>query len=134
MCDLRKELSIDLIIAVGGGSIIDTAKALSASISSDCKIWDLVEGKAGIRNPIPIIAVVTNPASGSESNGSAVITNDRARVKRGLSNSLLVHKCAILDPKLTCTISAKETVRSARDIIFHWIKRDHSLRQIQHSE
>lgn len=133
LCDLRKELSIDLIIAVGGGSIIDTAKALSASISSDCKIWDLVEGKAGIRNPIPIIAVVTNPASGSESNGSAVITNDRARVKRGLSNSLLVPKCAILDPELTCSISAKETVRSATDIMFHSIERYLSSGKIQHS-
>lgn len=83
----------------------------------------MVQGKTKVNDAIDIIAIPTNPASGSESNGSAVITNKKNKVKRGISSTFIVPKYAILDPELTCSLSDKETIRSATDIMFHSIER-----------
>lgn len=120
---LNSKSEYELIIAMGGGSVIDVAKALATVIRSSNKIWDFVEGRIAVYKPIPILAVVTNPASGSECNGSAVITNEELRVKRGLSCPCLIPKYAILDPELTCSLPREETIRSSVDILFHSLER-----------
>lgn len=110
---------VDFIIAVGGGSVIDESKAISAALASNCDIWDLFIKKADIRGALPLITVLTLPATGSEMNGNMVISNDETQDKLGLGNHYLYPRISILDPKLTYSIPAKYTVASAVDIISH---------------
>ncbi len=112
----------DLILAVGGGSIIDTAKAVSIQRESS-SVWEYFEGKRKVSEAIPIGVVLTNPASGSECSASTVILNESIHVKRGCSSNLLVPKFAILDPETLLTLSKRQISCAVADIIMHTIER-----------
>ena len=116
---LAKAEKPDVIIAYGGGSAIDEAKTISVGAFYDCDVWDLCTGAAPIVGSIPLIAVVTIPATSSELNNIAVINNDEIKRKDGFGSPYMFPKVAVLDPKLTYSIPLKQTAYSAADIISH---------------
>ena len=100
----RKE-KIDLVIGLGGGSVMDTAKGIAAAYNGVASIWNYVERKAQIIEPVPpIIQVPTIAGTGSEINEGAVITNWETHTKSGFGNPLIQAKVAIIDPELTLTV------------------------------
>lgn len=111
--------NIDFIVAVGGGSVIDEAKAIAAGALVKHDVWDFFIQKEKITKALPLISLLTIPATGSEMNGNLVITNSKTQDKLGLSSPFLYPKVSILDPDLTITIPKKYLVASAVDIISH---------------
>ncbi len=112
----------DVIIALGGGSVIDTAKAISAGVKYDGDVWDIFENKPQITDAMPIIAVVTIPATSSEMNGTTVMSNDELQRKDDYAHPILCPTIAILDPELTYGIPAYQTAISAVDIVSHLLE------------
>ncbi len=114
-----KDAEVDLILAVGGGSVIDSAKAISCGALVDHDVWKFFTGKKSIKATLPLICVLTLAAAGSEMNGGMVITHDEKRHKFGTGNNLLNPKTSILDPTLTITVPRDYTVYGAIDAIAH---------------
>lgn len=119
---IAKEEKPDCIIAVGGGSAMDEAKFIGVAAKYDGEPWDFVTGKAQIEATIPVIVVVTIPATSSELNGTAVITNETLRRKDGFVSPIMRPAVAVLDPELTYTIPLKQTAYSAADIVSHLLE------------
>lgn len=113
------ENQCDYIIAIGGGSVIDEAKAIAAAAASQKDIWDFFTMKEPVTKALPLLAVLTVPATGSEMNGNMVITNDETQDKLGLGSPLLYPVISILDPVLTNTLPLKYTAYAAVDIVSH---------------
>jgi len=111
--------NIDFILAVGGGSVIDSAKAIAAGVKYSGDVWDFFEGKAEVKEAIPIGTILTIPASGSETGDTTVITNEDGWYKRALSHPTLRPKFAILNPELTFTLPDYQTAAGGVDIISH---------------
>ena len=110
----------DFILAVGGGSVIDTAKAISAGAANpDLDLWDIWTRKVPLSKNLPTGVVLTIPAAGSESSDSAVLTNDETKVKRGLSTPLNRPRFAIMDPELTFTLPPYQVACGVVDIMMH---------------
>lgn len=126
---LVKKEKPDVIIALGGGSAIDEAKFIAVASLYDGDPWDFPTGNATITKMIPVIAVVTIPATSSELNGTAVINNETLRRKDGFANPIMKPSVAILDPELTYTIPLRQTAYSAADIVSHLLEHylGHSL-------
>lgn len=118
----RKE-GIDFILAVGGGSVIDSAKAISAGVPYDGDFWDFYCGKKKIETALPIGVVLTIAAAGSEGSGDSVITKEEGLLKRGAGSDALRAKFSILNPELTQTLSAYQTACGATDIMAHVFER-----------
>ncbi len=114
-----KENNIDLLLAVGGGSVIDTAKAIAAGLSYDEDVWDLFKYRKQIKPTIPIGVILTLAATGSEMNGNAVISNLETQEKLAISSSYLYPKFSILDPKNTITVPLNHTLYGIVDILSH---------------
>ena len=110
---------IDVIVAVGGGSVIDTAKAIAAGSTATCDVWDFFLGKNAITAALPITTVLTLAAAGSEMNAGMVITNELTEEKFAASSPLLYPKTSILDPELTFTVPPSYTAYGAADAIAH---------------
>ena len=121
--ELCRQKNIDFIIAVGGGSVIDSAKAIAAGVCYDGDFWDFYCGKASIEKALPVGTVLTIAASGSEGSSSSVITREDGMLKRGTHSDLIRPKFSILDPKLTCTLPAYQTACGAADIMAHVFER-----------
>ena len=117
----RKE-DVDFILAVGGGSAIDTAKAIAAGVLYNGDVWDFFKGTAEIEKALPVLTVLTIPATGSEMNGGAVITNTKTREKFGFLDEHLCPKVSILDPTITYTITKEYTAYSAVDACSHLLE------------
>lgn len=117
------ENEIDFILAIGGGSVIDTAKAIGVGIYNKGDVWDFFEGTRTIESSIPISTILTIPAAGSEMSTSCVITKDDGMLKRSFNHSSVICKFAILDPKLTLTLPAYQTSSGAVDIMMHTMER-----------
>lgn len=113
------ENQCDYIIAIGGGSVIDEAKAIAAAAASQKDIWDFFTMKEPVTKALPLLTVLTVPATGSEMNGNMVITNDETQDKLGLGSPLLYPVISILDPVLTNTLPLKYTAYAAVDIVSH---------------
>ena len=115
----------DVILAVGGGSAIDTAKAISVGVPYEGDVWDLFSGAAAVvaEGKPPVACVLTIPAAGSEASASCVITNDELMLKRGLSSELHRPVVAIMDPELTFTLPAYQTAAGVTDMIAHIMER-----------
>lgn len=126
---LAKKEKPDVIIAVGGGSAMDEAKFIGVAANYDGDPWDLPSGKAPITKMIPLIVVVTIPATSSELNGTAVINNETLKRKEGFANPIMKPSVAVLDPELTYTIPMRQTAYSAADIVSHLLEHylGHSL-------
>lgn len=110
---------VDFVIAVGGGSVIDEAKAIAAGIASKQDIWDFFTGKAMITRVLPLVTVLTLPATATEMNGNMVMTNPETDEKLGMGNMRLHPAVSILDPLLTYSIPLQYTAYAAVDMVSH---------------
>ncbi len=115
---LGKLKDVDLIIAVGGGSVIDSAKVISIGIAGDADPWQYVKGKPTLKG-IPIIAVLTLAATGTEMNRFAVIQNNETKEKIGFGYPPMYPKVSFLDPAYTMSVSADYTAFGIVDLIAH---------------
>jgi len=120
---LCRENNIDFILAVGGGSAIDSAKAIGIGVPYSGDVWDFYAKKAKIRAALPIGAVLTIPAAGSEVSCDSVITNEDGWYKRSADSETIFPKFSILNPELTFTLSAKQTAIGIADIMSHVFER-----------
>lgn len=118
----RKE-KIDFILAVGGGSVIDSAKAIAYGVPYDGDPWDFWDGKAVPQSSLPVGTILTIPAAGSEMSDSCVITRDEDQNKRGFNNDLCRCKFAIMNPERTYTLPPYQTAAGATDIMMHTMER-----------
>ncbi len=111
---------VDFILAVGGGSVIDCAKAIAFSVfKKEEKIWDVFLKNDVVSRAIPLGVVVTLAATGSETNGNTVISNDELREKRSIKNDHLIPEFAIIDPSYTLNVSKEQTIAGSIDIMMH---------------
>jgi len=110
---------LDVIVAVGGGSVIDEAKAIAVAAANDAPLWDYYIRKASFRNALPIIAVQTLPATSSEMNAASVMTNGDTHEKFSIRGENLFPKVAFLDPSLTLDIPVQYTAYACTDILSH---------------
>lgn len=114
----------DFLLAVGGGSVIDTAKAIAdGAANPGVDLWDLWERKVPLVASLPVGVVLTIPAAGSESSNSAVLTHDETKVKRGLASDLQRPRFAILNPELTATLPPYQISCGVVDIMMHTMDR-----------
>lgn len=120
---LCKEQSIDFILAVGGGSVIDSAKAISFSALDDYDPWDYFEGIVKPTSRIPVGTVLTLSASGSEMSSSCVISNEEFGLKRGCGTELNRPLFSILNPELTFSVNRYQTACGIVDIMMHTLER-----------
>lgn len=118
----RRE-KVDAVIAVGGGSVIDSAKAIALGAPADVPLWDFFEGKARPDRALPVGVVLTLPAAGSETSPVSVITNERGLYKKGFRNGLLRPRFALLNPELTFTLPPEQTGAGAVDMLAHVMER-----------
>jgi Uncharacterized oxidoreductases, Fe-dependent alcohol dehydrogenase family len=118
-----RENSIDLILSVGGGSAIDSAKAIALGVPYDGDVWDFFTGKAAPKTVLPLGVILTLPATGSEASNSCVITNENGWYKKGLSTDFNRPKFAIMNPELTYTLPPFQTTSGAADIMAHVMER-----------
>ena len=120
---LCKREGVDFLLAVGGGSVIDSAKAIGYGLCYDGDVWDFYCGKAKAAAFCPVGAVLTIAAAGSEMSNSSVITNEEGGLKRGYHSDLSRPKFAVMDPVLTYTLPAYQTACGATDIAMHTMER-----------
>jgi len=119
-----REQQIDFILAVGGGSVIDSAKAIAAGVPYAGDVWDFYEGKAQPQAALKVACILTIPAAGSESSGSTVITKEEGLLKKGLtSEEYLRPVFSIMNPELTTSLSVKDSAIGAADIMSHVMER-----------
>ena len=120
--DLCKKENVDFILAVGGGSSIDSAKAIAAGAIYDGDFWDFYQGKP-ITKALPVGTVLTIAAAGSEGSGDSVITKEEGMYKRGASGEGIRPKFSILNPELTTTLPPYQTACGITDIMAHLYER-----------
>ena len=118
----RKE-HVNFILAVGGGSVIDSSKAIGYGVGYPGDVWDFWDGKAVPQSCLPIGVILTIPAAGSEMSSSAVITNDEGMLKRGINSDLCRCKFTIMNPERTYTLPPYQTAAGATDIMMHTMER-----------
>lgn len=121
--ELARREQVDLVLAVGGGSVIDTSKAIAFGTSYQGDVWDFFMRKATIGACLPIACVLTIPAAGSEASGSCVISNDELGLKRGVNGDVFRPRVAVLDPEVTFTLPQYQTAAGVTDIICHICER-----------
>jgi alcohol dehydrogenase YqhD (iron-dependent ADH family) len=118
---LAKQEQVDVIVAVGGGSVLDESKAIAAGALCDHDVWDFfVQTK--VEKALPLVTVLTLAATGSEMNSGGVVTNEETAQKFNIGSPHLFPKTSILDPELTYTVPADYTAYSAVDAISHLIE------------
>lgn len=118
----RKE-GIDFILAVGGGSAIDSAKAIAAGAVYEGDFWDFYSKDMSVRNALPVGTVLTIAAAGSEGSPDTVITHEDGMLKRGASGEALRPRFSVLNPEFTCTLDAYQTACGVTDIMAHVCER-----------
>lgn len=120
-----RELGAQAVVAIGGGSAIDCGKAVAVAAGYDGDAWDFFSGDAEVgENPVlPVAAVLTIPAAGSEASDSCVISNDELGKKMGINSDLIRPAMAFMDPQLTFTLPPYQTAAGVTDIIAHICER-----------
>ncbi|MDR2056702.1 MAG: iron-containing alcohol dehydrogenase [Dysgonamonadaceae bacterium] len=118
----RKE-NVNFILAVGGGSVIDSAKAIAAGVPYAGDFWNFFDGKVTINRSLPVATVLTIPAAGSEGSPNTVITKEEGALKRGHGSPLLRPVFSIMDPVLTFTLPASQTANGIADMMAHVMER-----------
>ena len=118
----RKE-NVDFILAVGGGSVIDSSKAIGYGVPYNGDVWDFWCGKSIPQACMPIGVVLTIPAAGSEMSSSCVITKDDGLLKRGINSDLCRCRFAVMNPERTYTLPTYQTAAGATDIMMHTMER-----------
>ena len=120
--EIAKKEKVEFILAVGGGSVIDESKAIAAGAKGKGKLWEFFTGEAKIQDALPVLTILTIPATGSEMNGGMVIMNDETKQKYGFIDPHMSPKVSIMDPVVTMTISPSYTAYSAVDSISHLVE------------
>lgn len=120
---ISKEKGIDFILAVGGGSVIDTAKAIALGALYGGDFWDFYTGKEKPEAALPVGVVLTIPAAGSEGSAASVITKKEGLIKISVGNDLLRPKFAIMNPELTMTLPWFQTACGITDMLCHIFER-----------
>lgn len=121
--ELCRREQVDFLLAIGGGSVIDTMKAIGIGIDYEGDVWDYFCGKASNPHPYPGAVVLTIPAAGSEGSKSMVITNEDGLLKRGFDCEESRSKFSILNPEITYTLPAYQTACGAVDMMSHIMER-----------
>ncbi|WP_025691426.1 iron-containing alcohol dehydrogenase [Paenibacillus zanthoxyli] len=117
--DLCRSQGIDLVLAVGGGSVLDCAKAIAVGAKYEGDMWDFVERKAAPQGALPLGTILTIAATGSEMNSNSVITNEATMEKIGWSSPYAYPAFSILDPELTFSLPRDQTVYGVVDMMVH---------------
>ena len=120
---LCKEANVDWVLAVGGGSVIDSAKAIANGACVESDVWELFETKATDHDVLPIAVVLTIPAAGSEASKNTVISNDELGRKTGYANNAHRPKFAFMNPELTFTLPPFQTAAGLTDMFCHLLER-----------
>jgi len=120
--ELCREHNINLILGAGGGSVIDSIKAISAGVNYKGDVWDFFIGKGNLVNPLPVASILTLSATGSEANGGCVISNEDTKEKLPFVHPLLKPCFSILDPDYTSHLPANQTAAGIADIMSHCIE------------
>jgi len=120
---VAKENNVQMILAVGGGSVLDSSKYTAAGACTDCDPWDFPTGKVQVKDSLPIGCILTISAAGSEMSSSAVITNMELNMKRGFNSEFNRCKFAIMNPELTYSVSKYQTACGVVDIMAHTMER-----------
>lgn len=121
--EMVKDYGVDFIVAMGGGSVIDTAKAIAAGAVYDGDFWDFFAGKSVVKQALPIGTILTISAAGSEASASMVITKKSTMEKRGHGNDLLRPVFSIMNPMLTVTLPKEQTFYGVVDMMAHIMER-----------
>ncbi|MGC9256885.1 iron-containing alcohol dehydrogenase [Desulfurella sp.] len=120
--EFAKKEQVEAILAVGGGSVIDSAKAIAAGFYYDGDVWDFFIDKAQIKQALPIYTVLTLAATASEMNSGAVITNEKTKQKFNIRGDCLFPKISILDPTNTYTVPKDQVANGSVDAIVHLLE------------
>ena len=120
---LCREESVDFILAVGGGSVIDSAKAIGYGMANEGDVWDFYAKKRAPQGCLPLGVVLTIAAAGSEMSDSSVITKEEGWVKRGCNSNYVRPRFAVMNPELTMTLPAYQTESGCVDIMMHTMER-----------
>ena len=118
-----RDNGINFILAVGGGSVIDSAKAIAVGVPYSGDVWDFYDGKGTPKEALKVATVLTIPAAGSEASPSSVISDDEKQLKRGLTVEIIRPVFSIMNPELTFTLPAYQTACGAADIMAHIMER-----------
>ena len=121
--DLGRREGVDFLLPVGGGSVIDSAKAIGYGLANEGDVWDFYEGTREPAGCLPLGAVLTIAAAGSEMSNSSVITKDEGMLKRGCTSELCRCRFAVMDPELTFTLPDYQTACGCVDINMHTMER-----------
>lgn len=121
--DICRAEAIGFILAVGGGSVIDTAKAIAAGTLYDGDVWDLYTGKAFLNDALPVGAIMTLPGTGSEGSNGSVVTNENTDEKRDIMGDCIRPSFAIMNPELTYTLPTFQTNCGIVDMMSHVMER-----------
>lgn len=119
--ELARQKGVEAVLAVGGGSVLDEAKAIAVGALSGCDVWEHFIGKE-ITAALPVFTVLTLAATGSEMNGNSVITNDAKQQKYSITSDLIYPRVSILNPELTCSVPPAHSANGAVDAIAHVIE------------
>lgn len=120
---VAKENKVEMILAVGGGSVLDSSKVTAAGAKNDCDVWDFILRKGTPADALPVGCILTIAAAGSEMSSSSVITNTETNMKRGYNTDFNRCKFAICNPELTYTVSKYQTSCGVVDIMAHTMER-----------
>ena len=122
--ELCKREGVDFLLAVGGGSVIDSSKAIAYALAEpDKDVWELFEKKRETKGCLPVGVVLTIAAAGSEMSNSCVITNEKTGEKRSYNTDYARPRFAIMNPELTCTLPDWQTESGCADIMMHTMER-----------
>ncbi|MGZ5209041.1 MAG: iron-containing alcohol dehydrogenase, partial [Sulfuricurvum sp.] len=120
--DLVKSHDLQAVLGVGGGSVVDSAKAIAAGALYSGDVWDFFIQKASITAALPVYAIMTLAATASEMNGNSVVMNDTTQQKYSIASVLVNPKISIINPELMMTVTPDYLAYSATDIIAHTIE------------
>ncbi len=120
---VARENNVEMILAVGGGSVIDSCKYTAAGVLSDCDVWDFPTRKSVLKNGLPVGCILTLAAAGSEMSSSAVVTNSEFNMKRGFNSDFNRCLFAICNPELTYSVNKYQTACGIADIMAHTMER-----------
>ena len=121
---LCQQEGVDFILAIGGGSVIDSSKAIAMGVTvPDVEVWDYYIGKAQLTKALPVASVLTIPAAGSETSANTVITNEDGDIKLGFGGPALRPKFAIMNPERTFTLPPYQTAAGVTDMMMHIFER-----------
>ena len=120
---LAKKENVELILAIGGGSVIDTAKAIAIGAKSDIDIWDFYAKGEKVKSALRVGAILTVVGAGSEMSNSSVLTNEDNKLKRSVKSELIIPTFSILNPELTYTVSSYQTACGSFDALSHLMER-----------